>query len=291
MTFSNSFFSTQSSSDSDSDSDDKGGAGSTLRKLLVRPNSDSTPSSSRPSSRGNPSLKEGEGPVVPLKKKPKLTTLDDVISCVIESSSSSSKDVKLESKVELKHFVRKYTFKNAFLDSLPPIRIMTKTESNYLYPNVEHSWLCDGRLLRLHDPSNPHNVKIFQDQWKRGQPILISGVGNQLKPELWRPYSFSRDFGEKKNDLINCLTGNIVPNQIMKKFWDGFESYSKRLKDEKNNPMILKLKDWPPGEDFALSLPERFKDLMEKLPMGDYTRRDGTLNLAGRLPGQSSNVY
>lgn len=48
--------------------------------------------------------------------------------------------------------------------------------------------------------------------------------------------------------------------------------------------MILKLKDWPPTDDFSEFLPKRFKDLMEKLPLGDYTRRDGVLNMASFLP-------
>lgn len=261
-----------SNSDSGSDSDDKEGNQSTLRKLLARPNS-------RPGSRANHAKDE---PPQNAKKKPKLETLDDVISCVIEPNSSE-KETKLEHKVELKHFIRKYRYNRVGLDLLP-IRIMTKTESSLLYPNVAHSWLCDGKLLRLHDPTDTNNIHIFQDQWKRGQPVIVSDAGRHLKQELWRPYSFSRDFGEVKNDLINCLTGNIVPNQTMKKFWDGFENYSKRLKDEKGNPMILKLKDWPPGDDFAEFLPKRFKDLMDKLPMSDYTRRNGCLNLAGRLP-------
>lgn len=165
-----------------------------------------------------------------------------------------------------------------------PIRIMTKTESSTLYPGVAHSWLCDGKLLRLQDPLAPTNTLIFQDQWKLGQPVIISGVGQKLSSELWKPAAFSKDFGDIKNDLINCLTGNIVPNQPMKKFWEGFENYGKRLKDEKGQPMVLKLKDWPPGDDFAEMLPSRFEDLMTVLPMGEYTRRNGRLNLAGRLP-------
>jgi lysine-specific demethylase 3 len=48
--------------------------------------------------------------------------------------------------------------------------------------------------------------------------------------------------------------------------------------------MLLKLKDWPPGEDFAEVLPDRFKDLMAALPLTDYTDRNGRLNLAARLP-------
>ncbi|KAA0198903.1 JmjC domain-containing histone demethylation protein-like [Hyalella azteca] len=262
-----------SNSDFGSDSDDKDGNQSTLRQLLQRPNS-------RPSSRANHTK---DDPPSNTKKKPKLETLDDLISCVIEPNTADT-ETKLDNKqLELKHFIRKYNYKRVGRDLLP-IRIMTKVESTLLYPNVQHSWLCDGKLLRLHDPTNVNNIHIFQDQWKRGQPVMVSGAGQLFKQDLWRPYSFAKDFGEVKNDLINCLTGNIVPNQTMRKFWDGFENYSKRLKDEKGNPMILKLKDWPPGDDFAEFLPMRFKDLMEKLPMGDYTRRDGTLNLAGRLP-------
>lgn len=95
-----------------------------------------------------------------------------------------------------------------------------------------------------------------------------------------------------------------------------------RLRSEDGQPMVLKLKDWPPGEDFrdmmptrlvtsgnvvfrALCLAEantaesqrsecsslssflpflRFEDLMENLPLPEYTKRDGRLNLASRLP-------
>ena len=125
---------------------------------------------------------------------------------------------------------------------------------------------------------------MFQDTWKRGQPIIVSGVGQKLHQDVWKPSAFSKDFGEIKNDLINCLTGNIVPNQPMKKFWDGFDHYGKRLKDDKGQQMVLKLKDWPPTDDFTEILPSRFEDLMKKLPMGEYTLRNGVLNLAGRLP-------
>lgn len=105
-----------------------------------------------------------------------------------------------------------------------------------------------------------------------------------LNKDLWNPEAFARDFGDEKNDLINCMNGNLVPNQPMRKFWEGFEHFSKRLKDEKGNPMLLKLKDWPPGEDFAEMLPSRFNDLMKVLPLAEYTHRTGKLNLASRLP-------
>lgn len=125
---------------------------------------------------------------------------------------------------------------------------------------------------------------MLQAQWRRGQPVLVSGVGKHLKKSLWHPESFSRDFGDQTNDLINCCTGKVVSNQPMSKFWDGFENGDKRLHDNNGQSMMLKLKDWPQSEDFAKRLPDRFEDLMNCLPLKEYTQRDGRFNLASRLP-------
>ncbi|EZA53219.1 Lysine-specific demethylase 3B, partial [Ooceraea biroi] len=227
----------------------------------------------------------GNNNVAKSGKKSKMDTLDEVISSVIEHSVKKERDSGMDDEKprELKHFVRRYKWTQRGREPLP-IRIMTLTESKSLYPDVPHSWLCDGKLLRLNDPNNPNNYRIFQDQWKRGQPVIVSDVSKALDMNLWHPDSFARDFGDEKNDLINCMTGNLVPNQPMRKFWEGFENFSKRLKDERGNPMLLKLKDWPPGEDFAELLPSRFTDLMKVLPLSEYTHRNGRLNLASRLP-------
>ncbi|KXJ79431.1 hypothetical protein RP20_CCG026209 [Aedes albopictus] len=162
-------------------------------------------------------------------------------------------------------------------------RVMTLKESEKLYPNVAHQWLCNGRLLRLLDPLNDNNYNTFHDQWERGQPVMVSYVSDKLDMSLWRPESFIRDFGENENDLINCLNGKLVRGQKMKVFWEGFERVGFRLMDDRDRPMMLKLKDWPPGDDFAEMMPTRFSDLMNNLPLSEYTRREGRLNLASRL--------
>ena len=61
---------------------------------------------------------------------------------------------------------------------------------------------------------------------------MVSGVTQLLDQTIWNLESFLKDFGDTKNDLINCLTGNTVPNQPMKKFLEGFERLTKRLEDE-----------------------------------------------------------
>ncbi|XP_043460930.1 probable JmjC domain-containing histone demethylation protein 2C isoform X2 [Leptopilina heterotoma] len=286
-----------SGSSSDSDEDREGNY-STLRELLIRPNQSnkSNGSGSRSNSPTNNTNNSNSSCTqnatsnnvsTKSSKKSKMDTLDEVISSVIEHSVKKEKDGggldNDEKPRELKHFVRRYKWTQRGREPLP-IRIMTLTESKSLYPDVPHAWLCDGKLLRLNDPNNPNNYRIFQDQWKRGQPVIVSDVSKALDKDLWHPDSFGRDFGDEKNDLVNCMTGNLVPNQPMRKFWEGFENFSKRLKDDRGNPMLLKLKDWPPGEDFAELLPSRYADLMKALPLSEYTHRTGRLNLASRLP-------
>nr|XP_008103206.1 PREDICTED: lysine-specific demethylase 3B isoform X1 [Anolis carolinensis] len=155
---------------------------------------------------------------------------------------------------------------------------------NVLDPHTSHSWLCDGRLLCLHDPSNKNNWKIFRECWKQGQPVLVSGVHKKLKAELWKPEAFSQEFGDQDVDLVNCRNCAIISDVKVRDFWDGFEVICKRLRADDGQPMVLKLKDWPPGEDFRDMMPTRFEDLMENLPLPEYTKRDGRLNLASRLP-------
>lgn len=42
-------------------------------------------------------------------------------------------------------------------------------ETSLLHPDVKHSWLCDGKLLRLLDPQHPANFKLFNERWTIGR--------------------------------------------------------------------------------------------------------------------------
>ena len=133
-------------------------------------------------------------------------------------------------------------YQEAGLGVLSPRHVLTKQESQEISP-ASHSWLCDGSLLQLEDAISPHNLKLFQAQWARGQPVLISNSQEYLNLNLWHPRAFSKDFGHLKADLVNTLTGKTVPNQPLKWFWEGFENVSCRLQDSSGRPMLLKLKD------------------------------------------------
>ncbi len=51
-----------------------------------------------------------------------------------------------------------------------------------------------------------------------------------------------------------------------------------------NEARLLKLKDWPTCDDFGEKLPNRYQDLMNALPLQEYTRREGKFNMASSLP-------
>jgi hypothetical protein len=174
-------------SDLPSDEEEGGEHFSTLRELLIRP----APKTS--------SGKNSEQNAAPVAKRQRMETLEDVISCVIErgvdrepspeasasvtasgvagpSSNSSTaatttapgKDSNGEPEevavdVELVHFKRRGdAFKTVLSRGMLPPRIMVLSESLKAYPDIPHSWLCTGKLLRLHDPTNPNNYKLFQ---------------------------------------------------------------------------------------------------------------------------------
>lgn len=193
--------------------------------------------------------------------------LDHIIASVVETKKTAEVR-KAESSTETQKEVKK--------ESVMGLSVLD--------PNTSHSWLCDGRLLCLQDPSNSNNWKIFRECWKQGQPVLVSAVHSKLEGGLWKPEAFSMEFGDQDVDLVNCRNCAIISDVKVRDFWDGFEVISKRLRGEDGQPMVLKLKDWPPGEDFRDMMPTRFHDLMDNLPLPEYTKRDGRLNLASRLP-------
>ena len=148
-----------------------------------------------------------------------------------------------------------------------------------------HNWLDGGRLLQLLNPDDSGNIGLFREHWSRGVPIIVSNCDDNLDKRLWNPEAFLKKFGSHENDLVDCSRNVVLVGHQMRRFWEGFECVEKRLRDRHGRPMILKLKDWPPTEDFAEMLPNWFSNLLQALPLQEYTDRTGELNLVSRLPG------
>ncbi|GAA48942.1 Lysine-specific demethylase 3A, variant 2 [Clonorchis sinensis] len=139
------------------------------------------------------------------------------------------------------------------------------------------------RVLQLHDADSTHTSAAFQREWRANRPVVISGCHTKFSPSLWTPRSFTDEFGPLRTTLVDCATGIELTRYPLRTFWDGFERKARRLVSKDGRALCLKLKDWPTTDDFAELQPHRFNDLMTNLPMPEYTRRDGQLNLAARL--------
>jgi lysine-specific demethylase 3 len=97
------------------------------------------------------------------KKAPILTsTLDDIIQQVVERNLDKSLP-----PIQLMHYIPRNGAQLQPRESRIPI--YTLSETSLLFPDVPHSWLDNGKLLRLHDGRHTGNLKLFQQQWCRAQ--------------------------------------------------------------------------------------------------------------------------
>jgi len=112
-----------------------------------------------------------------------------------------------------------------------PVPVCNLTETSILYPDVKHSWLCSGRLLRLENAMHAGNYTLFNQRWTLGQPVIISNASKNMKiEELWTPQAFSKEFGHIRHDLIDCRRNEPLTGYQIKHFWDGFEDTSSKCK-------------------------------------------------------------
>ena len=233
--------------------------------------------------------------------------MSDIIDQAVENSMDDQK--KSPFKVPLRHFVRRvsdtsggkgkskteaeednYVWRHGLA---PAVRSYNIGETKPLYQGVTHTWLCDGKVLRFEVPQDDEKkaIDLFQEVWRRGQPIVVGNATQKMNLTIWEPSRLSTEFGAVAVELTNIQTGDILAgNHTLKKFWDGFSNVSKRLRDEDGEPALLKLKDWPSpgnsGEEFSESLPQHSANVLAGLPLPAYTDRGvaGMFNLAANLP-------
>ncbi|WWD01723.1 hypothetical protein V866_008669 [Kwoniella sp. B9012] len=117
---------------------------------------------------------------------------------------------------------------------------------------------------------------IFDKIWSKGEPIVVDGVDRKLNLG-WGPDDFIERFGDEACYVVNCQT-NVPRPTTVGKFFEKFKDSEGRNKD------ILKLKDWPATDDFKNTHPELYNDFCDALPVPDYTRREGVLNLYSHFP-------
>ena len=126
---------------------------------------------------------------------------------------------------------------------------------------------------------------MLQTVWKRSQPVIVAKVGQSLDNKLWQP-SILSEIPDHNHDPAFPDTSAVTHGQTIKTFFDGYNNISKRPVGDNGEILNLRFKENRPSQEdhFAELLPNQYKDLMENLPLREYTSREGVLNLASRLP-------
>ncbi|XWS68469.1 hypothetical protein CRYUN_Cryun04dG0093000 [Craigia yunnanensis] len=137
------------------------------------------------------------------------------------------------------------------------------------------------------------DLKHFQRHWANGEPVIVSNVLENTSGLSWEPMVMWRAFRQITNTkhdqqlevkALNCLDWSEVVVNIHQ----FFKGYTDGRFDIESWPQILKLRDWPPSNEFEKLLPRHHIEFLCCLPFKEYTHpRSGLLNIATKLPEKS----
>ncbi|KDQ06066.1 hypothetical protein BOTBODRAFT_75091, partial [Botryobasidium botryosum FD-172 SS1] len=120
--------------------------------------------------------------------------------------------------------------------------------------------------------------EIFKLHWNTGQPMVVTGLLPKFQIE-WTPQYFIDHYGMQECQIVDCET-NEISDKTVSEFFSMFGVCGE-------DHTICKLKDWPPQADFKKAFPELYKDFSRAVPIPNYTRRDGVLNMAAHFPSNA----
>ncbi|KAM6232173.1 lysine-specific demethylase hairless isoform 1-T3 [Spheniscus humboldti] len=146
---------------------------------------------------------------------------------------------------------------------------------------ASHCILAPSGLLWLHNPSHASNYKLFQEHWRQGQPVLVSGLQKRLEGRLWGPESFRPAGGEQAVEVVNLRAPTSRVRMSSQEFWDSFAASAASPEPEQGGGDLLKLESG--FGDMELC---RAANLSASLPLPEYCGPAGRLNLAAYLQGQ-----
>ncbi|WWC61433.1 uncharacterized protein I303_104017 [Kwoniella dejecticola CBS 10117] len=154
----------------------------------------------------------------------------------------------------------------------------TKTTNEAAKPIPDPAGLREGSGTRefVFVQDEKLDNAVFDKIWSKGEPIVVDNVSRKLNLG-WTPDDFIERFGEEKCYVVNCQTDAFKLTTVGQ-FFNKFKDFDERGEG------ILKLKDWPATDDFKNTHPELYNDFCDALPVPDYTRREGVLNLYSHFP-------
>ena len=134
------------------------------------------------------------------KSSSSKATFDNILQKVAEKTNNPMTS-PIKRVMHFEHYVPRRGLHTIMLGRDGPIPQHTLTETSLLFPDVQHSWLDNGRLLRLLDPDTSNNLSLFQQQWKHGQVniFLFLGVNPISTFRHLKLYSF---FAARHNNVV-----------------------------------------------------------------------------------------
>ncbi|XP_064587324.1 lysine-specific demethylase hairless [Zonotrichia leucophrys gambelii] len=147
-------------------------------------------------------------------------------------------------------------------------------------PPGSHSVLGPSGLLWLHQPGPGGGYGTFQEHWRHGQPVLVSGLQKRLQPRLWAPESFqpAGQEEEEEEEAVNLRAPRSRVRVSRRRFWDGFAAST--AEQEQGSGDLLKLE-----RGFGDTELSRATNLRASLPLPEYCGAGGRLNLGSFLRG------
>lgn len=132
-----------------------------------------------------------------------------------------------------------------------------------------------GPLLWLQEPRPQRGFHLFQEHWRQGQPVLVSGIQKTLQSHLWETEALGALGGQ-----VHALTPLGPPQSTSlgsTAFWEGFSRPETRPKSDEGSVLLLHR---ALGDEDA----SRVENLAASLPLPEYCAHHGKLNLASYLP-------
>jgi len=88
-------------------------------------------------------------------------------------------------------------------------------------------FFCNGRLPVFNQWQTENAKKFFRTVWSTSCPVLVRRVHENLSKTLWQPNAFKEHMIDHRETpaLWDCetLTPILTNEDILTKFWDGFE--------------------------------------------------------------------
>ncbi|KAH9963231.1 hypothetical protein BC827DRAFT_1194282 [Russula dissimulans] len=167
-------------------------------------------------------------------------------------------------------------------DPVRPSALSVRTAPSNGSAVKEHAVLEDPSGIPSHPTLTYTMTELtdaeFRTVWSQGAPLVVTGLSDKFGSR-WRPEHFRDKHGSQTCSIVECQT-DASKRVTVGEFFGYFGKYEGRVDR-------WKLKDWPSSTDFKVALPDLYDEFQKGVPMPNFCRRDGVLNIASHFPSNT----